>query len=525
MKKSDREIMEILEAFDATGSAHSAAVLAGVDAKTVRRYVAARDAGVPVTGPGRRPRMIDGYLPKVEEWVERSSGKVRADVVHERLVALGFTGTERTTRRAVAQVKAAWRAGHRRTYRPWITEPGLWLQFDWGEGPKVPGPDGTLRRTWLFCAWLAWSRFRVVIPVWDQTLPTLITCLDATLRRLGGVPTYVLTDNPRTVSIDHVAGVAVRHPQIVEVGRHYGMQVHTCVPFDPESKGGTEATVKIAKADLVPTDANLRADYASFAELETACEAFTCKVNTRRHRESARVPDEALAEERSRLHVLPAAPHTMALGQTRSVNTDQTVRFGSVRYSTPPGLIGAEVWVRAAGDELVIIADLDVLPRLPEWAGDRRGLAEVARHRLSTPGTPRIDLAHYPDHPQDPAGAPRVPRPRARTDAERDFLALGEGATAWLIEASAAGTVRIRAKMTAALELAALVGTEAVDAGLGIAATAGRFAEGDLAAIVDHHSSGAAAADLVIADETYSVQPGTTSWAGFTTTTNTETTR
>ena len=171
----------------------------------------------------------------------------------------------------------------------------------------------------------------MVIPVWDQTLPTLITCLDATLHRLGGVPTYVLTDNPRTVSIDHVAGVPVRHPQIVEVGRHYGMQVHTCVPFDPESKGGTEATVKIAKADLVPTDANLRADYASFAELETACETFTHKVNARRHRESARIPAEALAEERARLHVLPAAPHTMALGQTRSVGTDQTVRFGSVR--------------------------------------------------------------------------------------------------------------------------------------------------------------------------------------------------
>ena len=74
MKKSDREIMEILEAFDATGSAHSAGQLAGVDAKTVRRYVAARDSGRPVTGPGRRPRMIDEYLPKIEEWVERSKG-------------------------------------------------------------------------------------------------------------------------------------------------------------------------------------------------------------------------------------------------------------------------------------------------------------------------------------------------------------------------------------------------------------------------------------------------------------------
>jgi hypothetical protein len=43
VKKSDREIMEILEAFDATGCAHSAAALAGVDPKTVRRYVVKRE--------------------------------------------------------------------------------------------------------------------------------------------------------------------------------------------------------------------------------------------------------------------------------------------------------------------------------------------------------------------------------------------------------------------------------------------------------------------------------------------------
>ncbi|HEX2417822.1 MAG TPA: hypothetical protein VHJ83_06830 [Micromonosporaceae bacterium] len=56
MKKSDREIMEILEAFDATGCANSAAGLAGVDPKTVRRYVARREAGNRSTsrcsGPG-----------------------------------------------------------------------------------------------------------------------------------------------------------------------------------------------------------------------------------------------------------------------------------------------------------------------------------------------------------------------------------------------------------------------------------------------------------------------------------------
>jgi predicted DNA-binding transcriptional regulator YafY len=81
MKKSDREIMEILEAFDATGCAHSAAELAGVDPKTVRRYVDARDAGRPVDGGVTRPKLIDAFMGKIEEWVERSEGKVRADVI------------------------------------------------------------------------------------------------------------------------------------------------------------------------------------------------------------------------------------------------------------------------------------------------------------------------------------------------------------------------------------------------------------------------------------------------------------
>ena len=49
--------------------------------------------------------MIDAFLPKVEELVEASKGRIRADVVHERLVAMGFAGTERTTRRAVAEAK------------------------------------------------------------------------------------------------------------------------------------------------------------------------------------------------------------------------------------------------------------------------------------------------------------------------------------------------------------------------------------------------------------------------------------
>ena len=123
----------------------------------------------------------------------------------------------------------------------------------------------------LFCAWLAWSRYRVVLALRDRTMASVVMALDRALRAFGGAPTYALTDNEKTVSVDHVCGIAVRNPTIVAVGRHYGLTIATCVPADPQSKGGSEATVRIAKADLVPTDHNLRDAYGSFAELEQAC--------------------------------------------------------------------------------------------------------------------------------------------------------------------------------------------------------------------------------------------------------------
>ncbi len=499
MTKSDREIMEILEAFDLTRCVHSAAVLAGCDSKTVARYVAVRDVGRDPLTPTRRGRLIDPYLEKVEELVDRSRAKIRADKVHERLVALGFSGDERTTRRAVAEAKTAWKAGHRRRYRPWVPEPGMWLQFDWGKGPVIGG-----RPTVLFCAWLAWSRFRVVIPTWDRTMGTALSCVDTVLRRVGGVPAYLLTDNEKTVTIEHVAGVPIRHPEMVAAGRHYGCVIHTCVPYDPESKGGSEATVKIAKWDLVPTDANLRGGYASFGELVAACWAFEEKVNHRRHRETGRAPADMLAEERHHLHVLPSEPYTAALGLTRRVEDDQTIRWGSVRYSTPDGHQGEQVWCRVEGDVLVIVG------------GTEAGLGEITRHQLSTPGRPRIVDAHYPFH--DSGNGPKAPKVKPRTAEEVAFLALGEGAHRWLVEAAAVGAQRVRTKMREAVELGALFGSGAVDDALGVAAMAGRFADGDLVSILEHRQAQDTVMEAfaaAVADEAHSTQPGTTAWEGF----------
>lgn len=494
--KSAEEIMKILDAYDLTGSLRDAGELAGCSHHTVKHYVDRRAAGGDREKAAARSQLIDEYLPKVEEWVERSLGKVRADVAHEKLVALGYKGSERTTRRAVAKVKASYRCGRVRVHRPWVTEPGMWLQYDYGDGPVVDGV-----KTVLFVAWLAWSRFRVVIALRDKTMPSVFTALDQTFRRLGGVPTYVLTDNEKTVTVERIAGIPVRNAQLVTFAEHYSVVVHTCVPADPASKGGTESSVKISKADLVPRDTNLLDEYGSFAELEAACEAFCQKVNTRPHRLTKRPPLEMLAEERIRLHPVPAVPHTVAFGTTRVVpaNTPM-VMFESGQYSVPHTLLGATVWVRTQGvgvDEQIVIVRV----------GDR-GPVEVARHDRATPGTPRIDDDHFPPRPVGPLDR----RPRARNAAESQFLDLGEGARLWLVEAAAAGTPRMRVKMAEALALAKLFDPVEVDWALGHAAVHGRFAEADLSSILDHHARQPSAGEHRAGEER-SLTQGTAAWA------------
>jgi hypothetical protein len=247
----------------------------------------------------------------------------------------------------------------------------------------------------------------------------------------------------------------------------------------------------------VPCDHNLREAYGSWRELEDACQRFSDEVNARPHRVTRRAPELLLAEERAHLHALPDEPHTLCFGQTRVVSWTATISWGGVLYSVPHQLSGERVWARVAGDELVVVH---------HQVG--RGAREVARHRLSTPGVPRICDEHYP--PRPPGALARTPR--ATSPEEAAFLGIGPGASEWLVEAAAVGAQRIKSKMRQAVSFADLLGSQAVDGALSTAARAGRFADGDLASLL---SRATITAEPTRVDEQHSLQPGTAAWDGF----------
>jgi hypothetical protein len=118
-----------------------------------------------------------------------------------------------------------------------------------------------------------------------------------------------------------------------------------------------------------------------------------------------------------------------------------------------------------------------------------------------------IDDAHYPPRPAGPLQ--REPRPT--NPAEVAFLAIGDGARMWLVEAGVSGATRVKVKMADAVDCVALHGTDRVDWALGHAATFGRFGEGDLASILAAHPAG----DTRRAGPDHSLQDGTRAWEGF----------
>jgi transposase len=405
---------------------------------------------------------------------------------------MGYTGSERTTRRVVEAVKVQWRRETARSYKPWIPEPGLWLQFDYGDGPLVGG-----ERSVLFVAWLAWSRVRLILPLRDKKLPTVIAALDWAFRQLGGVPTYVLTDNERTVMERHIARVPVRNPKMVSASIFYGCTITTCVPYDPESKGGAEAAVRIAKADVLPSETNLCPAYDDWEQLEAACSHAQDRFNSRVHAVTRRVPFEALEAERPLLHRLPSEPYTAAFGESRGVSWSQTVHYGGARYSVPKQWRDLRVWVRVDGadGQVVIVGD------------NGSGMVEIVRHPRQDPGGVSLIDAHYPDHPSGPLDR----KPKPSNPAEQAFLAIGPGATQWLIEAGVIGARSIETTMADAVVLAEAIDAATVDRALGAAAVAGRFAPGDLASILDARPP----EPVRRPNPDSSLQPGTDKWEGF----------
>jgi transposase len=449
--------LDIINAYEETGSLRAAAALCGTTHKTVKRVLDRRAAG---QEPGRRrPRPApvgpaEPYRDLIFDKVKATDGRITAKRLLPIARAAGYPGSARTLRREVAEQKRRWKRV-RRVYRPWVPQPGEHLLIDYGT--VTDGPNKGLK---LFCAVLGWSRWRFVRFTRDESLETTLRLLAECFETAGGVPAVVLADRMGCLKGGVVANVVVPTAQYVRFAAHYGFRPDFCEAKDPESKGAVEAAVRISKSDLVVPADDFGGD---LAVANQAAAAWCDEVNARVHAETQAVPEARLAEERTVLRPLPSLQLATRRGVMRKVDKLSTVRIGSARYSVPHRLVGRQVEVATVDDRIEI------------WHGN----TQVACHRLVPPGGTSILDEHY----DRPARKPqRAVRPR--TQAEKAFLALGEPAEAFLRAAAAAGTARLAAHLADIVALEAAHGRDQIIAALVRAAQFKRFTADDLRAIL-----------------------------------------
>ena len=444
--KSVRERMDINAAYREVGTYRGAAQLCGTTPKTVRRAVAAAEAVTDAV----TAHNYDAVADIVAERVARTQGLISAKRLLPTVRAAGYDGSARNLRRLVAEAKKTWRRGHHRGRRPGVWAPGDMLVVDWGE-------IGSLK---VFCAVVAWSRFRFVYFADNLRAETTMAALAACFEALDGVPKTVLSDRMGCLKGGTVAGVVVPTADYVRFATHYGFRPDFCEGQDPESKGIVENLVGYVKSDLM-VPAELSVD--DLAGANAAGVAWCAEVNAAVHSEICAVPAERLVAEHELFGALPSLRARIGKLVVRKVDRLSCIRFGSARYSVPTRHIGRQVEVRVADGAVQVVLLGSV----------------IAEHRLVAPGEASVDDDHY--------GGPR-PAPRRavrpKTAAEKAFCALGPAAEAFITAAAASGITSLAGDLDELAGLEAAHGRERLVTALERAVAFGRFRAHDVRSIL-----------------------------------------
>src|SRR5258707_6090108 len=436
--KSAKDRMDIISAYQQVGSFRAAAEMCGTTHKTVKRVVEKFEAGDAAPPRAERTHNYDAVADLVAERVKKSQGRMSAKRMLPIARAAGHDGSARSFRRVVAKAKVVWRNYHHRARRPAVWSSGEYLVIDWAQA--APG-------LFLFCAVLAFSRWRFVAFATDQRSATTLALIAEAMAAIGGVPVRVLADRMGCLKGGVVANVVIPTAEYVRLASHYGFGPDFCHANDPQSKGIVENLCGYSQRDLaVPllTEAAITGTPVDVRVANAAARAWCVEVNAAVHSEIMAVPDERLVVERDLLGPLPSLRLQIgAPAVIRKVDRLSCIRYASARYSVPTRLIGASV---------AVVLDHGAVCIVEPATG-----VIVAEHELAAPGSASVLDAHY----DGPRPAPnRGPRPS--TPAEQQFCALGEDADAFLVGAAAIGNTRLGSELEILLALGAAHGDDAL---------------------------------------------------------------
>ena len=308
------------------------------DRKTVRAYLnGARTPGV------RTRSRPDPLAPFTDYLVARFADDphVWASALHDEVRRLGYVQSYPSFAR---QVRLAGLRPHCEACRGVKGRdtieidhpPGEEIQWDWFERRNAPW-GGT---AYVLLGTLPHSgRVRGVLSEkMDQA--HLVHAMDEVMRRLSGTPRIWRTDRLATVIKPGSRDVQA---SFAPVAKHYGAVVEPCPPRRGNRKGSVESSVRFVSGRWWRTMGDTTPEEAQ-RSLDRFC-ATTGEERERRFADGTKTTVRVLADAEPLLE-LPPVPFPSTVEVERTVADNATVAYRGNRYSTPPGLSGAKLFVR-----------------------------------------------------------------------------------------------------------------------------------------------------------------------------------
>ncbi len=362
------EVREVLRLWLRGEGLRSAERLAGVDRKTVRRYVSVavelglrRDGGEeqlsdPFIGAvveAVRPHRGDGHGEAwrllvanhqlIHDWLK--TDELTVVKVHDLLVRRGIVVPARTLHRYALEVCDVGRGRRGTTVRVNDGEPGDELQVDFGKLGLVFDADTGRRRV---CHALIFtpvvSRYSFVWLSFRQTITDVIAGCEAAWAFYGGVFATVIPDNLKAI-VDKSDALEPRLNQaLVEYAQSRGFVIDPARVRRPQDKPRVERTVPFVRQSFFSGE-----NFIDLADVQRRAEQW-CRerAGMRIHGTIQARPAEVFrVEERPVLRPAPTAAYDVPVYATAKVHRDHHIEVARSLYSVPGNLIGQRVEVRA----------------------------------------------------------------------------------------------------------------------------------------------------------------------------------
>ncbi len=396
------DVAEILEHWYAGRAKVEVARSLGVDAKTVRRYVAAAEAaglvpgGPPVSGEQWRA-MIRQWFPELADtrlrqpsWgqiavhhdrIGQLLGVVPVSVIHQRLA--DEEGLEASVASVRRYVRAHFGEGARREVEVWRPPlpAGEEAQVDYGYLGLWPDPlAGRRRRVWAFSMVLPYSRHLFISPVVSMDQQAWVESHVRAFAFFGGCPRRLVPDNLK-------AGVCkpdLYDPKInrayAELARHYGVLVDPARAYHPRDKASIEAHQRYIRSSFFAGR-----HWPSLQAMAADAPRWCTEVAGRRRPralEGRTTAEVFAAEEAPALLPLPEREFELAAWSRPKVAPDAHAKVGRTLYSLPYWLIGQRLDARATGTVVEFYLNGALVKTHPfQPRGRRTDWADLPEHK------------------------------------------------------------------------------------------------------------------------------------------------